>query len=72
MEGILIFDGLRPDITFYNGTTYGGLHCGDCFLCFTDEKWSLVRLVWNDGWTLWENGCVRTIQYGARVKMPIP
>ena len=71
MEGILIYDGMRPDIAFYNGTTYGGLHCGDCFLCFTGGKWSSVRLEWDDGWMLWQNGCLQAIQYGAIVRMAI-
>lgn len=69
MEGTLFYDGSRPDIIFSDGTTYGGLHCGDCFFCITEAEWEPVRLERLDDWVLWGQNGVRAINYGIRVKM---
>ena len=46
-EGILYYDEAsgRMDIQFHSGGKYGGLHCGDCFDVWVDNKWTPTRIV---------------------------
>ena len=52
MIGRLIWNHDRPDIAFDTGALYGGLHCGDCFQCWVDERWLNVRLEYAHDWVL--------------------
>ena len=44
MIGRLIWNQDRPDIALDTGVLYGGLHCGDCFQCWMEDRWIGVRL----------------------------
>lgn len=66
MIGILIQNGDRPDIAFENGTTYGGLHCGECFQIYR-KQWEAVRLEYDEGWILICQGRKTPVEYGSMV-----
>lgn len=72
MTGMLInLDG-RPDIVWENGSLYGGLHCGECFLLFEPEAgWVPVRLEFTDDWVLAEGSVIREepFPYGSCVRL---
>lgn len=42
----------RMDICFEDGSTAGGLHCGDCFLALIDGDWVRTRIEMSDHWYL--------------------
>ena len=69
MDGMLIYNGSRPDIVYSNGELYGGLHCGDTFLCRLCNEWTPVRLEWMDDWTLWYKDHPYPIKYGLAVQI---
>lgn len=69
MQGILIYNGTRPDIAFDNGRLLGGLHCGDCFLCQLEGNWLNVRLELQKDWLLVSNNQTYPVPYGARVEI---
>ncbi len=69
MLGTLFFNGDRPDILFEDGTTYGGLHCGNCLQYFQNGNWSDVRLEYDACWYLICNQQAQGIQYGTQVKI---
>lgn len=69
MDGMLIYNGSRPDIVYSNGELYGGLHCGDTFLCYMDHLWVPARLEWEDEWVIWINNCAKQITYGLMVRI---
>ena len=69
MSGILVFNGERPDIMLENGFLYGGLHCGDCFVCYFNEVPTNVRLEYKDDWVLLHNNQVAGIPYGINVEI---
>lgn len=62
--GILFPGNDRPDIVFSNGSTYGGLHCGDCFEIFWDE-WLPARLEFEQDWILIVRGQKYPMRYGC-------
>lgn len=68
MTGILIQNGDRPDIAFYNGTLYGGLHCGECFAIYFN-RWIKVRLEYLDSWIIIDHGKSYPIPYGVCVRI---
>ena len=72
MTGILInLDG-RPDIVWENGSLYGGLHCGECFLIFeSGAGWVTVRLEFTNDWVLVEGNVIREapFPYGSCVML---
>ena len=53
-EGILYYDEAsdRMDIQFHSGGKYGGLHCGDCFDVWVDNKWTPTRIEMGREWYL--------------------
>lgn len=69
MTGILIFDQGRPDIALDTGRLYGGLHCGECFLCYIDDTWVDVRLEYDKDWILLHYGKKICIPYGSCVQI---
>lgn len=48
-QGSLFFDRQsgRYDIRFDLTDYYGGLHCGECFDVFVDDKWNPTRIEMN-------------------------
>jgi hypothetical protein len=62
-EGVLTWDAnaKRPDIRYFDGTYYGGLHCGDTFEALLMGKWLWVRIEFRHSTGTWylfgiENG----------------
>lgn len=53
--GILIFNAAteRLDVSFHNGTSLGGLHCGDCIDVCIDGKYVRARIEYSDDWYLY-------------------
>ena len=52
--GTLTFDPAteRLDVLFNNGTSLGGLHCGDSIDVCVDGKYMMTRTEYNDDWYL--------------------
>ena len=69
MTGQLVWNQDRPDIALDTGTLYGGLHCGECFLCWIDGQWEAVRLEYAEKWVLILNGQAIPVCYGARTQI---
>lgn len=69
MTGILILNQGRPEIFGDTGRLYGGLHCGECFLCYIDDIWTDVRLEYDNDWVILNHGMKRPVPYGSRVKI---
>lgn len=42
----------RYDILFDNGTTYDGLHCGECFEIYIEKEWKSTRIEYGSYWFL--------------------
>lgn len=53
-EGTIFFDsGLnRMNICFYDGSEYGGLHCGETFDVLLNGQWIPARIEKADDWYL--------------------
>ena len=68
MQGILIYNGTRPDVAFDNGRLLGGLHCGDCFMCQLEGQWLDVRLEFQEYWLIVYKSQTHSVPYGARVE----
>lgn len=68
MRGTLVFNGERPDIAYQDGTTRGGLHCGDRIVIQAstgDEK--ILRLEYDNDWYCMYAGAAISIPYGCIV-----
>lgn len=70
MRGILVFNGARPDIAFYDGTLLGGLHCGDRFSFYQEEEQKQVRVESLNDWIMVDNGKPCPLPYGIEVFLP--
>lgn len=72
-EGRLFYNSQfdRIDIQFDDHSTYGGLHCGDCFEIREGYKWSPVRIeLGSDWWYLEdENEHKLDINFGSEVRI---
>ena len=55
-EGLIIWDGERPNIMYTDGTFYSGLHCGDTFEAYTQDDWRSVRIELRDDGTWYLSG----------------
>lgn len=53
-EGRLLYDSSseRMTISFYDDSSYGGLHCGECFEIKQGSKWIPVRIELGSWWYL--------------------
>ena len=69
MRGILVFNGIRPDIALYNGTLLGGLHCGDRISFYQEERQKQVRVEFSDDWIIVDDGKPFPLPYGIEVSL---
>lgn len=69
MIGRLIWNQDRPDIALDTGVLYGGLHCGDCFQCWMEERWIGVRLEYLQDWVLIHDDGLMPVCYGIYVRI---
>ena len=67
MKGILVYNNGRPDIAYQNGTMHGGLHCGDCVVCWIDGEWKTTRVEYDDDWFFVCDGKAIPAPYGCKV-----
>lgn len=59
----------RYDVAFPDGTTAGGLHCGQTFDILINGRWISTRIEmdWNTGWYL--VGVADSIPFGVKVRL---
>lgn len=72
MVGTMIYDKEtdRLDVLFKDGTTYGGLHCGDAVEAFIDAGWKWVRVENNGDWYLADGFGAGQIPSNLLVRLP--
>jgi hypothetical protein len=54
-EGTIVWDADagRPDIIFRDGTSHGGLHCGDTLDVMIGDKWRRARIEYRHSTDSW-------------------
>lgn len=65
--GIIIQGEDRPDIVYENGTTRGGLHCGDCIDMLVEE-WVSARIEYDNEWVVVIKNKKYPVPYGSICK----
>lgn len=72
MVGILIYNDEtdRLDVLLEDGTTYGGLHCGEVIEARIGDFWKSVRVENNGDWYLAEGFTAGAIPANLAVRLP--